>query len=70
MGLQESRGKISRSVQDLMAIWSSTQVHWNDGNSQKFEEKFLKPLEMDVRVATAAMDEMASLLSQIKRECE
>ena len=70
MGLQESRGKVSRSIQDLMALWSSTQVHWNDGNSEKFEAKYLKPLEMDVRVAAAAMDEMAALLSQIKRECE
>jgi hypothetical protein len=70
MGLQESRGKIGRSIKDLMAQWASTQVHWNDGNSQKFEEKFLRPLEMDVRVATSAMDEMAALLMQIRRDCE
>jgi hypothetical protein len=70
MGLQESRGKISRSLQDLMAIWSSTTVHWSDANSQAFEAKYLKPVEMDVRVAASAMDEMAALLTQIKRECE
>ena len=70
MGLQESRGKVSRSMQDLMALWASTQVHWNDGNSQAFDDRYLKPLQMDVRVATAAMDEMASLLTTIKRQCE
>jgi hypothetical protein len=70
MGLQESRGKVTRSMQDLMALWSSTQVHWNDGNSAAFEAKYLKPLEMDIRVATSAMDEMASLLMTIKRQCE
>jgi hypothetical protein len=70
MGLQESRGKITRSMQDLRSLWASTQVHWNDSNSQAFEGKYLKPLEMDVRVAAAAMDEMAVLLVKIRRECE
>ncbi len=70
MGLQESRGKITRSIQDLMALWASTQVHWNDANSEQFDKKYLQPLQMDVRVAAAAMDEMASLMSKIRRECE
>jgi hypothetical protein len=70
MGLQESRGKITRSMKDLMALWSSTKVHWNDSNSEQFEEKYLRPLEMDVRIAGSAMDEMASLLTTIKRDCE
>jgi hypothetical protein len=70
MGLQESRGKVTRSMKDLMNLWASTKVHWNDSNSEQFEEKYLRPLEMDVRVAAAAMDEMASLLTRIKQECE
>jgi len=70
MGLQESRGKITRSSKDLMHLWSSTKVHWNDANSEQFEEKYLRPLEMDVRIAAAAMDEMAALLTKIKHECE
>jgi hypothetical protein len=70
MGLQESRGKVSRSIQDLMALWASTRVHWSDANAQAFEDKYLKPLEMDIRVAASAMDEMASLLMKIKRDCE
>jgi hypothetical protein len=70
MGLQESRGKVTRSMKDLMALWASTKVHWNDANSEQFEEKYLRPLEMDVRVAASAMDEMASLLTTIKRDCE
>jgi hypothetical protein len=70
MGLQESRGKIARSLRDLMNLWVSTQVHWSDANSEKFEEKFLRPLEMDVKIAASAMDEMAALLTTIKRQCE
>ncbi len=70
MGLQESRGKLARSMKDLMALWSATKVSWNDANSEQFEEKYLRPLEMDLRVAASAMDEMASLLTTVKRECE
>ena len=70
MGLQESRGKVTRSMKDLMNLWASTKVHWNDANSEQFEEKYLRSLEMDVRVAASAMDEMASLLTTIKRDCE
>jgi hypothetical protein len=70
MGLEESRGKIGRGMRDLMTLWSSTQVHWNDDNTKNFEDKYLKPLEMDIKVAAGAMDQMAALLSQIRRECE
>ncbi len=70
MGLAESRGKIGTSTRDLFHLWANTQVQWNDSNSQRFEETFLRPLEQDMRVAASAMDQMGSLLSQIKRECE
>ncbi len=70
MGLQESRGKLGSGMKDLAAIWANTKVHWNDGNSDQFEEAVLKPLEQDIRVATSAMDQMAVLLTTIKRECE
>ncbi len=69
MGIPESRGKIATSTKDLLALWSNTKVQWNDGNSQQFEEGVLKPLEMDVRTATQAMDQMAGLLGTIRREC-
>jgi hypothetical protein len=57
-------------MRELMALWATTQVHWNDENMHKFEEKYLRQLEMDIKVAAGAMDQMAALLSQIRRECE
>ena len=70
MGLEESRGKLGRGMRDLVNIWTGTKVHWNDENARAFEEKYLHSLEMDVKVAASAMDQMAALLSQIRRECE
>jgi hypothetical protein len=70
MALQESRGKIAGGYRDLMALWGSTQVHWNDSMSHEFENKVLKPLEQDLRSAIGAMDQMAALMTQLRRECE
>jgi hypothetical protein len=70
MGLQESRGKLGSSIRDLMNLWANTKLTWNDVNSERFEETFLRPLELDLRNAAGAMDQMAALLSQLKRDCE
>lgn len=70
MGLPESRGKLGRSMRDLLALWSTTKMSWNDANAERFEQEFLQPLEADVRTAANAMDQMSSLLSQIRHQCE
>ena len=69
MGLQESRGKIASSTKELLSLWGNTKLQWSDSNAQQFEEGVLRPLEMDVRSAAQAMDQMAALLTSIRREC-
>ncbi len=70
MGLPESRAKISKSLNELLNLWSATKVSWADANAERFEEMFLHPLQFDVKSTAVAMDQMASLLSQIRRDCE
>jgi hypothetical protein len=70
MGMMEARSKVGKSVKELMAHWLETKGQWDDGNSQKFEEKFLVPLEMDAKMAVGAMEEMSQILMQIKKDCE
>lgn len=69
MGMQESRGKLGTGMKDLGQLWANTKVHWNDANAEQLEEGFLRPLEQDIRAATGAMDQMAVLLTTIRREC-
>jgi hypothetical protein len=38
--------------------------------SHSFEKNRLEPLEQDMRSATQAMDAMAQLLNQIRRDCQ
>ena len=70
MGLTESRGKLSRSVKDLRAQWSLVRASWNDANAERFEREILTMLEMDLRNAAGAMDQMGALIAQIRSQCE
>jgi hypothetical protein len=70
MGVQDGRALLGKSLKELMARWSDTKSQWNDIMSRNFEKNRLQALEMDMRSATQAMDSMAQLLSQIRRDCQ
>jgi len=70
MGVYESRGQLAKLMKELKDKWADTKMDWDDVVSEAFEKKFLEPLEADLRNATGAMDSMALLLGQIKRDCQ
>ena len=70
MGVYEGRGQLARAIKDLNARWMETKASWDDANAKAFEEKFLIPLEQDLRQAVGAMDQMAVLLVQAHNDCE
>ncbi len=70
MGVYEGRGQLSRAMKDLMHRWLETKSSWDDANSAVFEEKYLQPLDQDMRSAVSAMDTMAVLLAQARNDCE
>jgi hypothetical protein len=70
MGVQDGRALLGKSLKELMARWGDTKSQWNDIMSRNFEKNRLQALEMDMRGATQAMDSMAQLLSQIRRDCQ
>ena len=70
MGVYESRGQLAKLMKELKDKWADTKMDWDDVVSEAFEKKFLEPLEADLRNATGAMDGMALLLGQIRRDCQ
>jgi hypothetical protein len=70
MGVYEARGQLAKLMKELTDRWGETKVDWDDVVSEAFEKRFLEPLEADLRNATGAMDHMAQLLSQIRRDCQ
>lgn len=69
MGVHEGRGSLTKSMKLLMHQWTEARGAWDDSVSRGFEEKFLFPLEQDLRNALSAMDHMAVLLQQIRNDC-
>lgn len=70
MGVYEGRGQLAKSVRQLMLRWTETRTDWNDSAAENFEKKYLEPLEIDLRTAVSAMDHMATLLNQVRRDCQ
>ncbi|MGA2501015.1 MAG: hypothetical protein ABSH20_25035 [Tepidisphaeraceae bacterium] len=68
MGVYEGRGQITKSMKDLMQKWAETKGYWQDAVAAKFEAERLMPLEYDIKTAMGAMDHMAILLGQAKRD--
>jgi hypothetical protein len=70
MGVYEGRGQLSKAMKQLQMRWQEAQSSWNDAASVQFEKKFLEPLEADLRTAVTAMDHMAAVLVQARRDCQ
>jgi hypothetical protein len=69
MGVHEGRGRLAESVQQLMRHWNAVQTSWNDAVSQDFEQKHLRPLELDAKSALAGIDRMSAILARIRQDC-
>jgi hypothetical protein len=70
MGMQEARGTLAKSFKELMLRWNEARAQWDDVQAEQFEETFLTNLESDLKVTGSAMEQMAVLLHQVRRDCE
>jgi hypothetical protein len=69
MGVYEGRGQLGKSVKLLLRRWEEAKSEWDDSVSKNFEKTYLLPMEMDLRNAVGAMDHMAQVLAQVRRDC-
>lgn len=70
MGVYEGRGQLAKAFKNLMLKWMETKSSWDDVASKHFEEKFIVPTELDLKNAAGAMDHIAVVLSNIRRDCQ
>jgi hypothetical protein len=69
VGVHESGGQLGKAMKELLLHWEETKVVWNDPVGRDFEQRHLIPLQMDLKIATAAMGQMAQLLDRIRQDC-
>ena len=69
MGVHEGRGQLNKAMKELNNRWLEARGQWQDSQAESLEKTYLVPLEADMKNAVGAMDLMAILLDQIRREC-
>lgn len=69
MGVYEGKGQLTKALKELNSRWLETKGSWEDANSRQFEQGFLQTLEQDLKNTVGAMDHMAILIQQAKRDC-
>jgi len=70
MGMQEARGTLAKAFKELTLRWNEARAQWDDVQAEQFETTFLTNLESDLKVTGSAMEQMAVLLHQVRRDCE
>jgi hypothetical protein len=53
----------------LREQWLVTETTWNDAARQRFEERYLAPLEPAVDAAVNGLQKIAEVLDQVRRDC-
>jgi hypothetical protein len=49
--------------------WQITEAGWNDAVRQRFEGRYLAPLEPAAEVAIQGMLKLAEVLDRVRRDC-
>jgi hypothetical protein len=70
MGVHEGKGTLAKALKTLENKWLEAKFSWNDQQTREFEERFMVPLQIELRSAVGAMDTVGSLVSRIHSECE
>jgi hypothetical protein len=61
--------RLKQSVRALRDQWLLTEETWSDSVRQRFEQRYLAPLEPAVEAATFGLQKLAEVLDQARRDC-
>lgn len=62
-------GRLKSAALDLETAMDQVFTVWRDGKAREFQERQIVPMLRAVEVGGMAMDEIASIVGQMKREC-
>ena len=61
--------RLHQTIRALKDQWLVTEETWGDSVRQRFEERYLAPLEPAVDSAINGMQVIAEVLDQVRRDC-
>jgi len=69
MSVIEGKAKLIKAGKRLMADWRQVKEAWRDENCRQFEKKYIAQLETDIRAAAQAMEHIAAMIGNARRDC-
>jgi hypothetical protein len=60
---------LKQNIRVLRDHWLITEATWTDSVRDRFEERYLAPLESAVDSAVNGMEMIAEVLDQVRRDC-
>ena len=70
MSISTGQVRLQDAFKVLKTKWRAAKIEWDDPMSRDFEEQHLAHLDMQVRAAISAMENVAELIRRARRECE
>ncbi len=61
--------RVGQTIRAVREQWLITEATWNDAVRQRFEERYLAPLEPAVDSAVNGMQKIAEVLGQVRSDC-
>jgi hypothetical protein len=70
MSLSATRSRLLALSRDLATHWQATRESWTDAKRDEFERTFLTNLSAAIDRADAALEQLDTVITQIRKECE
>jgi hypothetical protein len=70
MNTSTSAANLAQAMKNLSVDWQQTRAEWRDAKAIEFDDTYLEVLPQQVARATAAIEELESLLKKVRRDCE
>ncbi len=61
--------RLKAAMKSLQEHWLITEATWNDSVRQKFEERYILPLDPAIDAAINGMRKLADVLEKVRRDC-
>jgi hypothetical protein len=67
--ISTDRAKLHNLMKDLATRWEEVKSVWDDSVRREFEERHWQALEAHVRAAERAMDQLGTVMVQVRHDC-
>jgi len=61
--------RLAQTIRSIRDQWLITEATWSDSARQRFEERYLAPLDPAVDSAINGLQKIAEVLDQVRRDC-